>query len=392
LLEFTMFFPKRPRSLRTHATKAVNQKRHSRRRNRPIPGQIPRAVCCGPTVEELEGRQMLSAAPPTALVAAAPHLSFVAKPTFVLLSQVAPGAQPDTVAPITPQQMQTAYGVNQIAFNGITGDGTGQTVAIVDAYNAPNIISDTASFNTFYHLQPFNAPGGPTLQVLGQDGTTTLPTGNNVDGWDVEESLDVQWVHAIAPQANIILYEANSSGGGDLYATELSAAANPAVTVVSNSWGAGEYPQETQDEAAFFLTPVKHQGVTFLASTGDDGTPAGFPAYSRDVVAVGGTTLQVQTNGTYISESGWSGSGGGISQFEPLPPYQSGLNGSNGASTVFRNAPDVAADADPSTGVLVFDTTLPGGNEQVGGTSLACPLWAGMIAIADQGRALDGLG
>jgi hypothetical protein len=341
-------------------------------------------------VEELEGRQMLSAALPPTASAPTPSFNFVAKPTFVIATHPNSGVQPNNNGPITPQQMQAAYGVNQISFNGIVGTGAGQTVAIVDAYNDPSIVADTAKFNTFYNLQQFNTVGGPTLSVLGQDGTGTLPTGNDVDGWDVEESLDVQWVHSIAPQANIILFEANSSDGNDLYATELSAAANPAVTVVSNSWGGGEYSSENQDEASFFLTPVKHQGVTFLASTGDDGTPAGFPSFSRDVVAVGGTNLQVQNSGTYISESAWSDTGGGISQVESLPPFQSNINGSNGASTSFRNVPDVAADADPNSGVLVFDSFQSSNFFEVGGTSLACPLWAGMIAIADQGRALAG--
>jgi len=338
---------------------------------------------------------MLSATLPAPAAVAAPSATFVAKTTFVPFT--GGSGSPDTVAPITPQQMQTAYGITNssgsplILFNGVKGDGTGQTVAIVDAFNDPTILQDSNAFNSFYNLPQFNKTGGPTLTVLGEDGSTTLPTGTDA-GWGVEESLDVQWIHAIAPQANIILYEANSANGNDMYATELSAAANPAVTVVSNSWGAGEYNTETQDEASFFLTPVKHQGITFLASTGDAGTPAGFPSFSRDVVAVGGTSLTINTSGVYQSESAWIGTGGGISQFESLPPFQSGLNGINGASTTFRNVPDVAADADPNTGVLVFDSTLTGGNAQFGGTSLACPLWAGMIAIADQGRALAGLG
>ncbi|HEV3190587.1 MAG TPA: kelch repeat-containing protein, partial [Polyangiaceae bacterium] len=342
---------------------------------------------------------MLSAALPASAAVAAPLAKFVAKTTFVPFT--GGSGSPDTVAPITPQQMQTAYGITDssgsplILFNGVKGDGTGQTVAIVDAFNDPTILKDSNAFNSFYSLPQFNATGGPTLTLLGEDGSTTLPTGTDA-GWGVEESLDVQWIHAIAPQANIILYEANSPISNDMYATELSAAANPAVTVVSNSWGTSEYQDqtgdETQDEASFFLTPVKHQGVTFLASTGDTGTPAGFPSFSRDVVAVGGTSLTINTSGVYQSESAWSGTGGGISQFESLPPFQSGLNGINGASTTFRNGPDVAADADPNTGVLVFDSTLTGGHAQIGGTSLACPLWAGMIAIADQGRALAGLG
>ncbi|HEV3303470.1 MAG TPA: S8 family serine peptidase, partial [Planctomycetaceae bacterium] len=322
-----MFFPRRLTISRSYSSKPVSRRKHSRRRNRRDSELGPRAICCGPSVEELEGRQMLSAALPASAAVAAPLAKFVAKTTFVPFT--GGSGSPDTVAPITPQQMQTAYGITDssgsplILFNGVKGDGTGQTVAIVDAFNDPTILKDSNAFNSFYSLPQFNATGGPTLTLLGEDGSTTLPTGTDA-GWGVEESLDVQWIHAIAPQANIILYEANSPISNDMYATELSAAANPAVTVVSNSWGTSEYQgqtgDETQDEASFFLTPVKHQGVTFLASTGDSGTPAGFPSFSRDVVAVGGTSLTINTSGVYQSESAWSGTGGGISQFESLPP------------------------------------------------------------------------
>ena len=188
--------------------------------------------------------------------------------------------------------------------------------------------------------------------------------------------------------ANIILFEADTNGGNDLYTAEATAAAFPGVSVVSNSWGGGEYSTETQDDSTYFLTPSGHQGVTFLASTGDDGTPAGYPSYSSDVVAVGGTNLQIQADGTYISESAWSDTGGGISQYETLPTFQSGINGVNQASTTNRNVPDVAADADPATGVWVLDTYSGGWAGGVGGTSLACPLWAGMIAVTNEGRVL----
>ena len=108
------------------------------------------------------------------------------------------------------------------------------------------------------------------------------------------------------------------------------------------------------------------------------------------MVAVGGTNLQIQSGGGYISESAWSSGGGGISTVEGIPSYQAGLNGINGASKTFRNVPDVSADADPNSGVYVYDTWNEGqggGYFQVGGTSLSSPLWSGFIAIANQGRA-----
>jgi hypothetical protein len=360
-----------------------------RRRNQRELDRMQQPVCCGPVVEALEGRQMLSA------VAAY-------QPAIIVAGQVAApnvgknGVTPATTvasAPYTPAQMTTAYGVNQISFNGVSGTGAGQTIAIVDAYNDPNIVTDAQNFSSTFNLPQFNVQGGPTFQVLNQTGGTSLPTTNG-QGWDVEESLDVEWAHSIAPQANIILYESNTNNDPDMDQAVATAAANPAVSVVSMSWGEDEFQGE-QSEDPFDLTPTgRTGGVTFLAATGDWDSPAIYPAFSPDVVAVGGTSLQIQSDGTYISESVWNnnngyGTGGGISQYEPLPAYQDGLNGINGASTTNRNVPDISMDADPDTGVYVLDT-YSGGWYQVGGTSLATPLTAALVSIANQGRALNG--
>jgi hypothetical protein len=347
---------------------------------------------------------MLSAAPlsPAALAAAA--VAPAAVPGYVIGARLGASIQPlgqpqNAPAPYDPQQVQTAYGVNLINFNGIVGTGAGQTVAIVDAYNDPNIIDDTKAFDTQFNLQQFNVAGGPTFQVLGQTGTTTLPTING-QGWDLEESLDVQWVHSMAPQANIILFEANSSGGDDMYQAETTAADFAGVSVVSNSWGSGEFQGENTLDS-IFTTPVGHQGVTFLSGSGDHGEPGLYPAFSPNVIAVGGTNLQIQTSGAYISESVWNNNntgnnggwatGGGISTQESQPSYQTGKV--NGISTSQRLSADVSADADGNSGVYVYDSFITGGPWwQVGGTSLATPLWAGMIAIANQGRVLAGEG
>jgi hypothetical protein len=326
----------------------------------------------------------------------------VAVPDLVNLGRVAapaphgikPAGSPLTAAPYTPQQVETAYGVNLISFNGVVGDGSGQTIAIVDAYNDPNIITDTAAFNTRFGLQQFNVAGGPTFQVLNQTGGTTLPMNTNTTTgeWDLEEALDVQWAHSMAPKANIILFESTTANDFDMNTAEVTAAGWPGVSVISNSWGEGEFSGETSEDSAL-RTPTGHQGVTFLASTGDSGTPAGYPAYSPEVVAVGGTNLQIQSNGTYTSESAWSSGGGGISTVESIPSYQSSIAGVNGASSTFRNVPDISADADPASGVYVNDTWFMGqggGYFQVGGTSLSSPLWGGFMAIVNQGRALAG--
>jgi len=293
--------------------------------------------------------------------------------------------------PFTPTEIVQAYGVGNISFNGVSGNGSGQTIAIVDAFNDPTIIADANTFSGQYCLPEFNTGSGPTLTVLNQTGGTTLPANApSNDEWDVEESLDVEWAHAIAPQANIVLFEANSDNDSDVYATEVTAAAYPGISVVSNSWTEGEFDGEQSDDA-YFVTPGGHQGVTFLASTGDGGAPGGYPAYSPNVIAVGGTSLTINGNGSYGGESGWSGSGGGISSYETQPAYQNG--NVNGLSSTYRTIPDVAMDANPSTGVYVLDSFRWGSQlYEVGGTSVSCPLWAGLIAIADQGRVLNGLG
>jgi hypothetical protein len=211
--------------------------------------------------------------------------------------------------------------------------------------------------------------------------------------WDVEESLDVEWAHAIAPDANIVLFEANSASDTDLYTAIATAADWSGVSVVSMSFNNYELynvyggVEETSTDSTF-TTPSGHQGVTFLGAAGDQGAPAvGYPSLSPNVVSVGGTSLLVGTDNSYLGESAWSGSGGGISLQESLPSYQipAALNWSFEA----RTAPDVSMDADPETGVFVIDS-FDGGSFQVGGTSLATPMWAALIAIVNQGRGLKG--
>ncbi|HEV3299038.1 MAG TPA: S53 family peptidase [Planctomycetaceae bacterium] len=339
-------------------------------------------VDCAGIIEPLEDRLLLSASFATP--------GFVIEGHGAIASGSSRGAMPHVTpansGPVTPAQMQQAYGINQISLGGVAGNGAGQTIAIVDAYNDPNIIADASSFNNQFGLQQFNVSGGPTFKVLNENGGTSLPGNSAVNGWDVEESLDVEWAHSIAPQANVILFEASSNSFGDLLQAVSTAAAAPGVSVVSMSWSGGEFSSEASADSVF-TTPSGRGGVTFLASTGDNGSPSGYPALSPNVVAVGGTTLSIDSSGNYLGESAWSGSGGGISAVESQPSYQSG--NVNGASSTNRTVPDVAMDADPNTGVYVLDT-YSGSWFQVGGTSLSCPMFAGLVAISDQGRALQG--
>jgi hypothetical protein len=315
-------------------------------------------------------------------------------PDFIDMGLVSsPDAAPAAGAPYDPAQIRSAYGVDGISFNGVTGDGTGQTIAIIDAFNDPDIISDANAFSSEFDLPQFNVSGGPTLRVLNQTGGTTLPANSTPGNWDVEESLDVEWAHAIAPEANIILFEANSSATSDLFAAVTTAADYAGVSVVSMSFSTPQLidfysdVSETSEDSTF-TTPGGHQGVTFLASTGDDGAMnVGYAALSPNVVAVGGTTLNIGTDNSYLGESAWDGSGGGVSLQELQPSYQS----SSVNSTGLRTAPDVSMDADPETGVYVLDS-FDGGYIQVGGTSLSAPMWGALIAIVNQGRALRGQG
>lgn len=295
----------------------------------------------------------------------------------------------------TPSQIRAAYGIDNIDFGSTAGTGAGETIAIIDAYDDPSFVNSTASNFSESDLARFDAAfdiaNPPSFTKVGQTGTSTLPAQNT--SWDGEIALDVEYSHAIAPDANIVLVEANSASTTNLDAAVNYAKTIPGVVAITMSYGGSESASESAMDSVY-TTPAGHQGITFLASTGDSGAPGEYQAYSPNVVAVGGTTLTL-SNGAYGSETGWSGSGGGISKYELKPTYQDLLTT---PSATMRTTPDVSIDADPNTGVAVLDTSATGigsanpwVNGYVGGTSLASPMWAGLIAIADQGRSLAGL-
>jgi subtilase family serine protease len=293
----------------------------------------------------------------------------------------------------TPSQISQAYNFNNISFsNGaVKGDGSGQTIAIVDAFNAPNITHDLGVFDSQFGLA---AP--PSFKVVNGNGGSNLPTTDA--GWAGEISLDVEWAHAIAPGANIVLVEAASASLTDLLKAVDTARNMAGVSVVSMSWGGSEFfsfngaefTGETQYDY-HFTTPAGHTGVTFVASAGDSGVFSGveWPAVSPNVVSVGGTSLYANADGSYAGEYSWSGTSGGVSQVEPTPAYQQSAD-----PYTTRTSPDVAYVGDPNTGVAVYDSLADGGYvgwQVVGGTSVGAPQWAALIAIADQGRAVSGL-
>ena len=253
----------------------------------------------------------------------------------------------------------------------------------MDAYNDPNIAADLKTFDSKFGLAT------ASLKVVNQTGGSSLPATSGA--WAEEISLDVEWAHAIAPGASLLLVETNSSSTSDLLAGVNYARGASGVSVVSMSWGGSEFAGETSYDSDF-TTPSGHTGVTFIAASGDNGSAGGvdWPASSPDVLSVGGTALNLTSAGAYSSETGWSDSGGGASVYEGEPEYQSHVQ-----SLDVRTVPDVSADANPSTGVAVYDSLSYDGSSgwlQFGGTSAAAPQWAGLISIADQGRVLDKLG
>ncbi|MEE4545613.1 hypothetical protein V2S66_27055 [Streptomyces sp. V4-01] len=347
----------------------------------------------GVTVNEVVGSGKAVAAPPAA--AATPATDATADPVAdrtvgtgtattsleVRSKQLAgtvkaDAAGTDAAAAIrgyTPQQIQGRLG--------LTGDGTGQTVAIVDAYDYPTAQSDLNAFSTQFGLPQTcgsaNATGDCSDFSV-EYATGTRPAGDS--GWNEEAALDIEWAHAVAPHAKIVLVEAADASAQGLYrGVDAAEALDPAV--ISNSWGMPEFSEES-----FYDAHCKLADSVCAQSTGDDGYPAGYSSTSPYTLAIGGTTMKLDATGHTLGETAWSSTGGGLSYFEKEPAYQKGVQ-----STGYRATPDVSFVADPNTGVAVY-VTIAGAHYwiQVGGTSLSAPSWAGLIADADQLRATAG--
>jgi subtilase family serine protease len=318
-------------------------------------------------------------------------------------ANAAPGPA-QTIGPaggLTPSDLSTAYGFNS------TATGSGQTVAIVDAFDDPTIESDLGTFDSNYGL-PACTTGNGCLTKVNQTGASSpLPTTNA--GWAGEIALDVETVHSVCQSCKILLLEADDNSFANFDVAE-NEAANLKATEITNSFGAAGVPSTT-DETAF-----NHPGVVITASTGDDGyysfdqfgaanAPA-FPAAAGTVVAVGGTSLYLGQNATRQSETVWNdngtrdafqftlqqltgkvsalgATGGGCSTSIPAPAWQTHVTGwSQTACGPNRLPADVSSDADYLTGFDTFDTTGGKGWTTIGGTSLASPTIAAMFALA----------
>jgi subtilase family serine protease len=290
---------------------------------------------------------------------------------------------------LDPQLINGAYGFNDISFN-VSGslhaaNGTGQTIAIVDAYGSPTIIQDLQAFDAHWGISNADAEGNFALTVQSLAPTINTVIGSVVDrqGWTKEISLDVEWAHAVAPGAHILLVNAASDTTLDLFDAVAFAAAQANVDIVSMSWGnnVSTYVQPT-DYDGFMVTPTGHNNVLFVAASGDNHT-LDYPAASQEVLSVGGETTDIGLNGAIQVTGAWSGSGGGSDTLY-AKPYPT---------------PFVSLNADPLTGVWVFDSSpdpgdgpvIDGGWSVVGGTSFACPAWAALMSIIDQGLSYRGI-
>jgi kumamolisin len=259
---------------------------------------------------------------------------------------------------------------NETTDNPTGGSGA---IAIVDAFDTPNAAADLAAFSAQFGLPPAD------FTVVYASGAQ--PGLDPSGGWEVEASLDIEWSHAMAPNAKIFLVEATTNSFTDL-SQAVAVASNLVATngggEVSMSWGSGEFTQETLLDG-LFTTP----GVVYIASSGDSpGT--GWPSASPNIVSAGGTTLsRDQNTGEFLLENTWQDAGGGPSLYEARPHFQDGIADIVGNS---RGTPDFSFDANPATGVWVLDTNLffggPGGWFIVGGTSVSAPSLAGIINAA----------
>jgi subtilase family serine protease len=279
-----------------------------------------------------------------------------------------------------PPYLQSAYNLASIAAT----SGTGATVAIVDAMDDPTAEADLAAYRSHFGLSACTSMSG-CFRKLNQTGAASpLPATDG--GWAQEVSVDLDIVSAICPNCNILLIEADSGSFSDLGAA-VNTAASLGATVINNSYGAGEWSGEVGYWDAFY----NHPGIPVVASTGDVGYGVEFPASTPYTIAVGGTTLNQLTNtGTRnATETVWSGSGAGCSAYEPKPTWQH----DNGCA--LRTVADVAAVADPNTGVWVYDSTSFNGQVGwlvFGGTSVAAPIVASIYALSANHAMTDASG
>jgi hypothetical protein len=268
-----------------------------------------------------------------------------------------------------PPFLQAAYNLSSAA----SSAGGGETVAIVDAYDDPTAAADLAYYRSFFGLPPCSTGCFTKVNELGN--ASPLPKADA--GWAQEISLDLDMVSAVCPHCTILLVEATSASFADLGVAVATAAAH--ANAVSNSYGGPEFAGETSFDSYY-----NHSGVAVTVSSGDSGYGVEYPAASRYVTSVGGTSLYQATSGgsRNATETAWSGAGSGCSVYEPKPAWQTD------AGCSMRTVADVSADADPNTGVWAYDSGTRGW-AIFGGTSVASPITASTYALAGNTAAPD---
>jgi subtilase family serine protease len=288
-------------------------------------------------------------------------------------SAATPDAIPSGVG-YGPSQLQSAYNLTSAS----AANGSGRTIAIVDAYDDANAASDLAAYRSAAGLPAAN------FKKVNQNGAASpLPSAPpSGDDWTLEESLDLDMASAICPLCSIVLVEANDDSSDGLYVAQNAAAS--LAGYISNSWGGSESSTETSQDSTYF---THASGIVTTVSAGDSDYGASYPATSPKVVSVGGTNLATASNSRGWTESVWNttagseGTGSGCSAYEAKPAWQAALSLPAGCSNRIDN--DVAADADPATGVAVYDTANGNtGWNEVGGTSASSPMVAAMYALA----------
>jgi subtilase family serine protease len=269
----------------------------------------------------------------------------------------------------TPQTIDPVYALT------FTGSGGSGVIAIVDAFDYPTAENDLNVFSSQFSLPPCTTANGCFTKVYASG---TQPRKNC--GWSQEAALDIEWAHAMAPTAKIVLVEAATNSFTNLF-TAVDTATKAVQSgggngEVSMSWGGSEFSSESSYDSHF---RPSSGSIVYFASSGDTGGATIYPSASPYVVGAGGTTINRSKTGSFVSETGWSGSGGGPSKYESKPSYQSGIPNT---SSTQRSIPDFSFDADPASGVSVYDSTSCQGLSGwlvFGGTSVASPSLSGIV-------------
>ncbi|MEW2301109.1 S53 family peptidase [Streptomyces sp. NPDC006655] len=280
-------------------------------------------------------------------------------------------ADASTPSGYSPANLRSAYGLTSAA----SANGSGETIAIVDAYNDPNAESDLATYRSYYGLSACTTANGCFKKVSQTGSTTSLPSSDA--GWSEEISLDLDMASAICPNCKILLVEATSATMANL-GTAVNEAVSLGAKFVSNSYGGSESSSDTSYDSSYF----NHPGVAVTVSAGDSAYGAEYPAASKYVTSVGGTKLSTSSTTRGWTETVWKtssteGTGSGCSAYDAKPTWQTDTGCTR------RMISDVSAVADPATGVSVYDSYgVTAGWYTFGGTSVSAPIIAGVYALA----------